>query len=110
MNWELPEVFERYKTLLNERYEDGDIYFARTLVLLREWPLEALTAAIEKVIAVGVLGDVYILSILRQKDEPECETEQLFIRMELTKYKAPQRPLMDYDNILRLKKEVKSNE
>jgi len=45
-----------------------------------------------------VIGDSYILSILRNKKEPEY-IEELSIRMEFKRYKAEQKTLSEYDEI-----------
>ena len=109
-DWQLPEIFNTYRKLLNEHYKDGDIYYAKTLILLKDWPIQEVVAAIEKSVSLGVLGDSYILSMLRRKNEPEDEDEHVSVRIELTRYKARQRPLKDYDIILRLRKEKENNE
>jgi hypothetical protein len=56
-----------------------------------------------------VIGDSYILSILRNKKEPEY-IEEFSVRLELKRYKAEQKTLSEYDEILKLKKEHKSYE
>lgn len=107
-NWDLPPAFDTYRKLLNEKYKDGDINYAKTLILLREWDLESVVNAVKKSIDLGVLGSNYVLNILRNSTETKYEEEHLSIRIELTKYKAPQRPLYEYDRLLRIEpKEVK---
>ena len=107
-NWRLPSVFEDYRRLLNERYpDDGDRYFAKTLILLKDWPLRDVVEAVTKSTSLGILGDSYILRLLRQRDQPDGETEYLSIKVELARYKARQVPLSHYDRVLRHKvKEV----
>lgn len=109
-NWKLPSVFEDYRRLLNEKYPDGDRYFAKTLTLLREWPLKDVVEAVNKATSLGVLGDSYILRLLRQRDHPEGEVEYLSVRLELARYKAKQAPLNHYDRVLRFNRESDKNE
>ena len=102
-NWKLPRVFDDYRRLLKEKYpDDGDRYFARTLVLLKDWPLRDVVEAVNRATSLGVLGDSYILRILRQKEEPEGEVEYLSVKIELARYKAKQMPLSHYDRILKV--------
>lgn len=108
-DWKLPEVFERYRNRLKEHYSDSDNYYVKILVLLREWNLDEVSAAIEQSLSTGVIGDSYILSILRNKKEPEY-IEELSVRLELKRYKAEQKTLSEYDDILKLKKEYEYNE
>ena len=90
--------------LLNRKLEDGDLYYARTLVLLKDWPIKNVVEAIKKSMDTGILGDSYILSLLRQRDNPIMEDkEYISIKIELSKYRAKQRYLGDYDDILRLR-------
>ena len=103
--WELPDVFGEYRRLLKERYKDGDIYFAKTLILLRDWPIKEVTEAVRKAVTTKVLGDSYILSLLRQQAVSGQEETSIAINAELAKYEAMQSPLSAYDEILS-KKEV----
>lgn len=100
-NWQLPEVFLEYRRLLNDKYPDGDIYFAKTLILLKDWPIKEVASAINKAIGLGVLGDSYILTLLRQGRDFPREQVDILIRVELARYSAKQRNLGDYDEILR---------
>lgn len=103
-NWKLPVVFDDYRRLLKEKYPDGDRYFVRTLVLLKEWPLGEVVEAVEKAMSLGVLGNSYVLRLLRQRDQPEAEVEYLSIKVELARYKAKQMPLSHYDEALRFRR------
>jgi transposase len=107
-NWSLPAIFNEYRQLLSEKYADSDLYFAKTLVLLKDWPLLEVIEAIKKSISLGILGDSYILRLLRQKDDPVVEKEYISIRIELERYTAKQREPDYYDEVLRFRKEVKS--
>ena len=102
-NWKLPSVFEEYRRLLKEKYPDGDRYFAKTLILLKDWPLMDVVEAVKKAVGLGILGDSYILRMLRQSEHPEGEIEYLSIKIELARYKAKQMPLTHYDRVLRFK-------
>jgi len=104
-NWRLPEVFGEYRRRLNEKYPDGERYFVKTLVLLKDWPIKEVTEAVGKAVSLGVLGDSYILTLLRERDTPVIEKEYISIRIELERYRARQRPLGDYDRLLRFRKQ-----
>ena len=101
-NWHLPEVFLQYRKLLNEKYpEDGDIYFARTLILLKDWPIKEVADAVSRAVTRGILGDSYILAMLRHGNGPPPIESDMLIRADLARYSAKQRPPSDYDRILR---------
>ena len=108
-DWQLPEVFEQYRNRLKEHYSDSDNYYVKILALLKEWNLEEVSAAIEQSLLIGAIGDSYILSILRNKKEPEY-IEEFSVRMELKCYKAEQKTLSEYDEILKSKTESVYNE
>ena len=103
-DWELPEVFNQYRQLLNERYEEGDRYFAKTLVLLKDWTLKEVVEAITKAIDLGVLGESYLLSLLKQEAEGLPIQGDIPINIELSRYSARQKPPEHYDVILRTNK------
>jgi len=100
-NWNLPSVFETYRKLLNEKYDNGDKYYVGILVLLRDWPLKDVAGALRKAISLGIMGDGYVLSALKKQSEPEQEAEIIDVRKELQIYKAQQMPLSYYDTLLR---------
>lgn len=101
-NWHLPEVFLHYRKLLNEKYpQDGDVYFARTLILLRDWPIKEVADAVSNAVTRGVLGDSYILAMLRHGNGPPPNDSDMLVRADLARYSARQRPPSDYDRILR---------
>ncbi len=100
-NWRLSAVFDHYHRLLREKYPDGDRCFARTLVLLRDWPLEKVVEAVEKAISLGVVGDSYVLRLLRERKLPDGEVEYLSLKVELARYRACQVPPGHYDRVLR---------
>lgn len=102
-NWQLPEVFGQYRRLLRQKYEDADVYFAKTLVLLRDWPLKEVTEAIKKALSLGVLGDSYVLSLLKKEEQPRMDREYISVRIELERYKARQKPPDHYDRVLRFR-------
>jgi len=109
-NWQLPEVFANYRILLNKKYEDGDRYFAKTLILLNDWPIKDVMDAIKKSIALGVVGEAYILTLLRQDREPPDIDTAIALREELSRYRAQQKPLSEYDNVLIPKRVLSQNE
>ena len=104
--WQLPEVFQQYRRMLKERFEDGDRYFVKTLLLVKEWPIMEVAEAIRQSIAVNALGDSYVLMILRRIRNPDYEQSSLELREDLARYKAKQPPLSRYDEVLFGKKEV----
>ena len=104
--WQLPEVFQQYRRMLREKFEDGDSYFVKILLLVREWPVLEVAEAIRQAIAAKALGDSYVLTILRRKRSPEYEQGLINITEELAKYRAKQPSLDRYDEILSKKKEV----
>jgi hypothetical protein len=101
-DWKLPEVFEDYRKILKRHYKDADKIYVKTLVLLKTWSLEEVTEAIKISISSGVVGDSYILSLLKNKEEPATE-DALNLRTELNVYKVEEQNLDDYDKILLLK-------
>lgn len=103
-NWQLPEVFTIYRRKLNERYEaDGDRYFAKTLILLKDYPVKEVSGAINEAVTRGILGDSYILAILRGCGGLAVEGDNgaVAIRSDLERYRARQRPPEEYDRIWR---------
>ncbi len=104
--WQLPEVFEQYRRMLKEKFEDGDRYFARTLLLVKEWPITDVAEAIRQAIAVHVLGDSCVLTILRRMRQPVYNAVPVDIRGDLARYKAAQPPLSRYDEVLSRRKEA----
>lgn len=99
-NWILPDIFNQYRRLLSEKYPDGDRYFVRTLILLKDYSLPEVTETLKAAVSQGVLGDSYVLALLKQKREPEVEHTVVSVRVELSKYRAPERPLSEYDTLL----------
>jgi hypothetical protein len=104
--WQLPEVFQHYRRMLKEKFEDGDRYFVKTLLLVKEWPIMEVAESIRQAIAANALGDSYVLMILRRMHSPSYEQKLFDIREDLAKYKAKQPPLSRYDEVLTVKKEV----
>ena len=100
-NWDLPSVFEAYRELLNQKYDNGDKYYVGILVLLRDWPLKDVADALKTALSLGIMGDGYVLSVLKKQAEPEQEAEVIDVRKELQIYKAKQMPLSYYDTLLR---------
>jgi transposase len=99
-NWQLPEVFNIYRKMLNDKYEEADRYFIRTLLLLKEWPVKEVVMALNKAIDLGVLGDSYLVAILRHDSQPEMPGTPVEISRELARYQAKQAPIEQYDGLL----------
>jgi len=104
--WQLPEVFQQYRRMLKEKYEDGDRYFVKTLLLVKEWPILDVAESIRQAIAANALGDSCVLTILRRMRNPDYEHRILDIREELAKYRSEQPPLSRYDEVLYGRKEA----
>lgn len=104
--WQLPEVFQQYRRMLKEKFEDGDRYFVKTLLLVKEWPIMDVAESIRQAIAANALGDSYVLTILRRMRDPGYELRAMDIREELSRYRAKQPPLSRYDEVLSCKREV----
>lgn len=105
--WQLPEVFRQYRRMLKEKFEDGDRYFVKTLLLVKEWPIMEVAESIRQAIAANALGDNYVLTILRRMRNPDYEPRRAMdIREELARYKAKQPPLIRYDEVFYGKKGV----
>jgi transposase len=95
--WELPSVFQQYRRLLRDRYDDGDRYFVKTLLLLREWPIKEVAEAISQAIGAGAIGDSCVVAILQHKQDTLDRPLDVDIREKLAKYRATQLPLSRYD-------------
>jgi transposase len=104
--WQLPEVFQQYRRMLKEKFEDGDRYFVRTLLLVKDWPIMDVAEAIRQAIAAHALGDSYVLTILRRMRQPTGESLLIDIRADLARYKATQPPISRYDEVLMGRKVV----
>ena len=104
--WQLPEVFQQYRRMLKEKFEDGDRYFVRTLLLVKDWPIMEVAEAIRQAIVAHALGDSCVLIILRRMRQPAYEPVLVDIRADLARYKAQQPPLSRYDEVLVSRKEV----
>ena len=98
--WQLPEVFQHYRRMLKEKFEDGDRYFVKTLLLVKDWPVMEVAEAIRQAIAAHALGDSYVLTILRRMRQPAGESVLIDLRADLARYKATQPPLSRYDEVL----------
>jgi transposase len=98
--WQLPEVFQQYRRMLKEKFEDGDRYFVKTLLLVKDWPILDVAEAIRQAIAANALGDSYVLMILRRMCDPEYDQGVIDIGADLDQYKAKQPPLSRYDEVL----------
>lgn len=98
--WPLPGVFETYRRMLKEKFEDGDRYFVKTLLLVKEWPILEVAESIRQAIAANALGDSYVLTILRRRHSPPDEPGLVDVREALAKYQAQQPPLSRYDEVL----------
>jgi len=100
-------VFQHYRRMLKEKFEDGDRYFVKTLVLVKDWPIMDVAEAIRQAIAAHALGDNYVLMILRRMCDPDFGLGVCDIRADLAHYQAKQPPLSRYDEVFTHKREVK---
>ena len=99
--WDLPSVFYKYRDLLRKKVRNPDKIFAQTLLLLKDWPLGEVTKGIEQALKLGLTSDSYILSTIRRQLEPQDCSEPISIDHKLGQYKANQKALEHYDEILR---------
>lgn len=106
-NWDLPGVFQEYRILLKEKFDDNDRHFARILMLLNEYPLKKVTQVINEAVKMELVGENYIIALLRKENDPVEESNTINIRSYLSKYRAEQQPCSYYDEVLR---EEKSHE
>jgi hypothetical protein len=110
-NWDLPGVFQEYRMLLKDKYDDNDRHFARILMLLNDYPLKKVTQVINEAVKMELVGENYIIALLRKENECEGIPKIINICNFLSKYRSAQRPSSYYDEILRVNKpEEKSNE
>jgi hypothetical protein len=93
--------------MLKEKFEDGDRYFVKTLVLVKDWSIMDVAEAIRQAIAAHALGDNYVLMILRRMCDPDYGQGVCDIRADLACYQAKQPPLSRYDEVVLHKREVK---
>jgi len=49
--WQLPEYSSNTGECLKEKFEDGDRYFVKTLLLVKDWPILDVAEAIRQAIA-----------------------------------------------------------
>jgi transposase len=106
-NWKLPSIFHIYRAELKKKYEHPDGYFARTLLLLKDWSLESVGMAIKTTMGKGLLGDSYVLMSLKNKLSENQDGESISVNAKLAKYKADQFPASTYDKLLRRSEFVK---
>ena len=99
--WNLPAVFYRYKQLLERKVENPDKYFADTLFLLKEWPVNQVAEALKSALSQKLIGSEYILNLIRRKQCSIPESIPYKLNSNLSKYSAMQKDTSHYDQVLR---------
>jgi transposase len=81
LTWPLPPVYDRYRHRLKERHEGslGIKEYIRILMLLKDHPLDEVTAAVEKALSCGILSYEGVINLLYQIHQPA--TEPLSLRV-----------------------------
>ena len=75
LTWPLPPVYDRYRRRLKERHEgsQGIKEYIRILMLLKDHPLDEVTAAVEKALSYGILSYDGVINLLYQIHQPATE-------------------------------------
>jgi transposase len=81
IKWPLPPAYDMYRRYLKERHEGsrGIKEYIRVLMLLKDHPVDAVTAAIEKALSYGILSYDGVINLLYQIHQPA--TEPLSLRV-----------------------------
>jgi hypothetical protein len=72
LTWPLPPVYDRYRRHLKERHEGsrGIKEYIRILMLLKDHPLDEVTAAVENAMSFGISSCDGVVNLLSQLHEP----------------------------------------
>jgi len=72
LTWPLPPVYDRYRRHLKERHEGsrGIKEYIRILMLLKDHPLDEVTAAVENAMSYGISSCDGVVNLLSQLHEP----------------------------------------
>jgi transposase len=75
VTWPLPTVYHLYRRRLKERHEgsQGIREYIRILMLLKDRPMDEVTAAVEKALAYGISSADGVINLLSQVHQPATE-------------------------------------
>ncbi len=81
LRWSLPPAYEVYRHRLKERLEGsrGIKEYIRVLLLLKDHPMDKVTAAIEKALSCGIYSYDGVANLLYQVDQPPMEPPCLWV-------------------------------
>jgi transposase len=79
ISWPLPAVYDTYRRRLKERHEgsQGIREYIRILMLLKDHPVDEVTAAVEKALSYGISNADGVINLLSQVDQPAMEIVSL---------------------------------
>jgi transposase len=80
--WPLPPAYDTYRRRLKERHEGstGIKEYIRILMLLKDHPVDEVTAAVEKALSCGIFSYDGVINLLDQMHQPETEPLSLPVR------------------------------
>ena len=75
VRWSLPPAYDIYRRRLKQRHEGsrGIKEYIRVLMLLKDHPLDDVTAAVEKALSCGIYSYDGVINLLYQIHQPEME-------------------------------------
>jgi hypothetical protein len=75
LTWPLPPVYDLYRRRLKERHEGsrGIREYIRILILLKDHPMEEVTAALENALSYGISSADGVINLLCQVQQPATE-------------------------------------
>lgn len=76
MNWQLPEVFGKYRKALEEKYDDGLKRYVRVLLLLRQYEVDEIKEALEVCLKIKAIGEWCVENIIRRSKEKRLPSEE----------------------------------
>lgn len=81
VRWSLPPAYEVYRHRLKQRLEGsrGIKEYIRVLLLLKDHPMDKVTAAVEKALSSGIYGYDGVANLLYQADQPAVESLYLYV-------------------------------
>lgn len=79
VTWPLPRAYDTYRRRLKERHEgsQGIREYIRILMLLKDHPVDEVTAAVEKALSYGISSSDGVINLLSQAHQPATETVSL---------------------------------
>jgi transposase len=85
IKWPLPPAYDMYRRRLKERHEGsrGIKEYIRVLMLLKDHPMDDITAAVEKALSYGILSYDGVINLLDQIHQPATEPFSLRVNSPL---------------------------